>query len=68
MTGIISGLAAQGMDPQRAAPMGVYLHGLAGDVQAAGQGRYGLMAQDILAGIARVMADVPDSGRIRPIR
>ncbi len=68
LTGIISGLAAQGMDPQRAAPMGVYLHGLAGDVQAAGQGRYGLMAQDILAGIARVMADVPDSGRIRPIR
>ena len=67
LTGILAGLAAQGMEPQRAAPMGVYLHGLAGDVQAADRGRYGLMAQDILEGIARVLAEGPDAGRMRPI-
>lgn len=31
LTGIILGLLAQGYDPQKAAVLGVYLHGLAGD-------------------------------------
>lgn len=57
LTGIIAGLIAQGMPPQYAASMGVYLHGLAGDVQIRERGKYGLMAQDILEGIVHVLAE-----------
>ncbi len=58
LTGILAGLVAQGMEPQEAAPMGVFLHGLAGDIQAAQKGAYGLTAQDILEGIPKVLRDV----------
>lgn len=58
LTGILAGLIAQGMDPECAAFTGVYLHGLAGDVQVKDRGNYGLMAQDILEGIARVLSEL----------
>ncbi len=58
LTGIIAGLVAQGMEPQYAASIGVYLHGLAGDAQAAENGTYGLMARDILKGIAHVLKNL----------
>lgn len=56
LTGILAGLVAQGMEPEFAAAMGVYLHGCAGDRQAKERGKYGLMAQDILEGIVHVLA------------
>lgn len=55
LSGIIAGLAAQGMPPQYAASMGVYLHGLAGNARVSDRGNYGLMAQDILEGIVDVL-------------
>lgn len=55
LTGIIAGLIAQGMDRNHAAPMGVYLHGAAADVQAAQTGTYALMAQNIIDGIGAVL-------------
>lgn len=55
LTGILAGLIAQGMDVSMAAPVGVYLHGLAADLQAAQIGTYSLMAQDIIDGISRVL-------------
>lgn len=58
LSGVIAGLAAQGMKPEMAAPMGVYLHGFAGDIMAAEKGTYSLMAQDILEGAARVLAGI----------
>lgn len=64
LTGVLAGLIAQGMEPQYAASMGVYLHGLAGDVQAKERGAYGLMAQDILEGIARVLAEFSQNGSV----
>ena len=63
LTGVLAGLIAQGMEPQYAASMGVYLHGLAGDVQTKERGAYGLMAQDILEGIARVLAEFSRQGK-----
>lgn len=57
LTGVIAGLVGQGMEPELAAPVGVYLHGAAGDVMAAEKGAYSLMAQDILEGIVHVLAD-----------
>ena len=47
LTGIIASLLAQGFKPQYAATIGVYIHGLAGDMAAQETGQYGLLASDI---------------------
>ena len=48
LTGIISGLMAQGMKPFEALKTGVYLHGLAGDLAENDKGQYSLIASDII--------------------
>jgi len=47
LTGIIAGLAAQGVGLERAAVAGVRVHACAADI-AAGQGRRGLIASDLM--------------------
>ena len=47
LTGIITGLLAQGYAPQKACLLGVYLHGLAGDLAATEKSQEGLLAGDI---------------------
>ena len=54
LTGIIAGLIAQGMIVEEAAPLGVYLHGRAGDAIAEETGCYSMMASDILQGICQI--------------
>lgn len=51
LTGIIAGLLAQGMEPWEAARLGVYLHGLAGDLVAARRGEISLVATDLIKGL-----------------
>ena len=58
LTGVIAGLAGQGMSPFDAAKLGVYLHGLAGDKAASKKGKYSLMAEDIIEGIMDVVRTV----------
>ena len=48
LTGIITGLLAQGYQPKEACMVGVYLHGLAGDLAAADMGEESLLASDII--------------------
>jgi NAD(P)H-hydrate epimerase len=48
LTGAIAGLLAQGLDAERGAAAGVYIHGLAGDLAAHEQGMAGLIAGDII--------------------
>jgi len=48
LTGIITGFMAQGLDAYKAAKMGVYVHGLAGDMAAKEKGEISLIASDIL--------------------
>jgi NAD(P)H-hydrate epimerase len=48
LTGIITGLLARGYKPQEACVVGVYLHGLAGDLAAADLGEESLLASDIV--------------------
>ncbi|HVS00082.1 MAG TPA: NAD(P)H-hydrate dehydratase [Thermoanaerobaculia bacterium] len=48
LTGMIAGLLAQGLGPLDAARLGVYLHGLAGDLAAARLGEPSLAAGDLL--------------------
>ncbi len=48
LTGLITGLLAQGVKPLDAALAGVYLHGLAGDLAAAALSQESLIAGDII--------------------
>ncbi len=48
LTGIITSLLAQGYHPQEAAVLGVYLHGLAGDVAKENNTEYAMIASDII--------------------
>jgi NAD(P)H-hydrate epimerase len=48
LTGIITGLLAQGYTPLESALFGVYLHGLAGDIVAAEYSQEALIAGDII--------------------
>lgn len=57
LTGVIGGLMAQGMDGCKAACLGVYIHGKAGDEAAKIKGRYGLMARDVINGLSEVLKD-----------
>jgi len=61
LTGIISGFIAQGVAVEDAALLGVYLHGLAGDIAAGKIGFHGLLATDIIEeipqGIMEIAAD-----------
>ena len=55
LTGIIAGLMAQGIPSENAAALGVYLHGLAGDIVAEKLGRHGLIASDVLKAVPQAI-------------
>ncbi len=48
LAGLIAGLLAQGLLPENAAALGVWLHGLAGDLARENKTEYCLLAGDIL--------------------
>jgi len=48
LTGIITSLIAQNYSPENAAVLGVYLHGLAGDVAANALSQQSMTATDII--------------------
>ncbi len=52
LTGVIAALIAQGMDPFDAACLGVYAHGLAGDIARDNNGVVGLISGDIVDSLA----------------
>jgi NAD(P)H-hydrate epimerase len=51
LSGIIGSLLAQGMEPDLAAPLGAYIHGLAGDEAQERCGLRALLASDIIQGM-----------------
>jgi len=53
LTGIIGALLAQEYEPEHAAVMGVYIHGLAGDLALESQSEESLMAGDIIENLGR---------------
>lgn len=53
LTGLLAGLLAQGYTPSETCLLGVYLHGLAGDIACEQLGEEGLMASDIADAIPR---------------
>ncbi len=48
LTGVITGLLAQGLTPWEAARLGTYVHGLAGDLAANQLGQISLVASDLV--------------------
>lgn len=51
LTGVLTGLLAQGYCPKDAAVLGVFLHGLSGDMAAAGSSQEAILAGDIVEGL-----------------
>ena len=62
LAGIIGGILSQGrasdMSPMEATCLGVYIHGLCGDVAATQLGEYSLMASDIISSLPKVLKQI----------
>lgn len=58
LTGIITALLAQHYTPENAAILGVYLHGLAGDLAARKHGVYGLIPSDIVEALPKAFTEL----------
>ena len=48
LTGMIAGLLGQGLNPLEASILGVFMHGLAGDIAANKKGEHSLIASDMI--------------------
>lgn len=55
LSGIITSLLGQGIDPLEAAACGAWLHGRAGDLCAQEMGQYGMLPSDMLNVLPRLM-------------
>lgn len=58
LTGLITGLLAQGYPPLYACQIGVYIHGLAGDIQVAKISEQALTASDIVNGLGEAFLEI----------
>ena len=58
LTGVLAAWLAQVLDAQAACALGVYLHGLAGDLAAVGQGEVGLIASDVADHLGPAVLDL----------
>lgn len=61
LTGIILALLAQEYTPENSARLGVYLHGLAGDVAAGEKGFEGVVASDIVDSLPKAFRQLRES-------
>ena len=62
LTGMIAGFLSQTMNPVTASILGVFLHGLAGDIAASEKGLHTVMATDILDKIPDAFSALIDNG------
>ncbi len=60
LTGMILALLSRGYQPADAAVLGVWLHGLAGDLTAAGMGQESVTASDIIDNVSRAFVKTED--------
>lgn len=58
LTGMLTGLLAQGYSPENAAVLGVYLHGLAGDLAASKISQEALIAGDLIENLGKAYLTV----------
>ena len=62
LAGILTALLGQGLTPEDAMKLGVYLHGLVGDRVTASRGEIGLIASDIIEGLPPAMRELESEG------
>ena len=65
LTGVIAGLMAQEIASETAAALGVYLHGLAGDIAAEALGMHGLIANDVLKAVPQAIASFEKLSKVQ---
>lgn len=68
LTGILTGLLAQGYTPTETALLGVYLHGLSGDISLSGSSEESLLAGDIADNLGKaftLLKNDPDFGKAK---
>ena len=58
LTGIIAAWLAQTLDPEVACRLGVYLHGMAGDLAASMEGEVSMTAIDLLGNLGKAIASL----------
>lgn len=58
LTGVIASLAAQGLSVEKAAVLGVWLHGAAGDAAAEKMSPYSMIARDLTDGLKDVLKQI----------
>ncbi|RLD74017.1 MAG: bifunctional ADP-dependent NAD(P)H-hydrate dehydratase/NAD(P)H-hydrate epimerase, partial [Bacteroidetes bacterium] len=58
LTGILTSLLAQGYEPEKAAMLGIYLHGLAGDFAAQKMGLEAVIASDIIDNLGEAFNEI----------
>ena len=58
LTGVIAGMLAMGLTRRKAAQMGVYFHGIAGEKAAEEVGEHALCASDLLDGLIQVWKEI----------
>lgn len=58
LTGVIASFLAQGYKPEHAATLGVYIHGMAGDIAAKEVGEFGVTATDITNNCGRAVCSI----------
>jgi len=70
LTGIIGGLLAQRIEPADACKLGVFAHGLAGDLAAEQSGEAGIIASDVANKLPNAIREIPkmDDNFITKIR
>lgn len=60
LTGVIAAFLAQGYKPEHASLLGVFFHGIAGDMAAREKGELGMVASDIAERVGMAVKDVMD--------
>jgi len=63
LTGIIAAFLGRGVEPTRAAALGVYVHGLAGDLAAEALGEAGMIAGDVLDHVPYALMELGEANR-----
>ena len=58
LTGVITALLCQGLEPFQAAQLGVFVHGLAGDLAASELGQVSLIASDVVRFLPEAFKEV----------
>ena len=58
LTGMLTGLLSQGYEPEKAAVLGVYVHGKAGDIAAAKHSQEAMLAGDIIDNLGQAYIDI----------